>query len=207
MRVWKRTKHYWYEFVHEGRRIRASSKQGDREAAKKIGSAHLTRLAEGRMGLTKPKRVTVGALLDRLEANYKLRGKLSAQNASLLKRARADFGSRMADELSDDDLRKYAERRLRDGDASATVNRLGEVLRRSYRLSKLASPQITRLAENNARQGFFTREGFDKVRNFLPEDLQDFALFAYLTGMRKGEIASLTWADVAENVIRLRGEH
>ena len=29
----------------------------------------------------------------------------------------------------------------------------------------------------------------------LPEDLKDFARFAYYTGMRKGEIASLRWED------------
>jgi integrase len=41
----------------------------------------------------------------------------------------------------------------------------------------------------------------------LPADIRDFALFGYLTGWRKGEIASLTWSDVEENVIRLRGEN
>jgi len=38
--------------------------------------------------------------------------------------------------------------------------------------------------------------------------LQDFARFAYLSGWRKGEIASLTWADVDREarIVRLRPE-
>jgi len=37
--------------------------------------------------------------------------------------------------------------------------------------------------------------------------LQDFARFAYLVGWRKGEIASLHWSDVDNDIIRLRPEH
>jgi integrase len=207
MRVWKRTKHYWYEFTHEGRRVRASSKQGDKEAAKKIGAAHLTRLAEGSMGLTRPKRFTVGELLDKLEANYKLCGKFDAKNGSLIRSVRAQFGTKMSDELTAEHVESFIKKRLGEGRAPATVNRRLEILRRAYRLSKLAPPQITRLPENNVRQGFFTREEFDRVRSFLPDDLRDFVLFAYLTGMRKSEIGSLAWADLTDNVIRLRAEN
>src|SRR6266404_9323478 len=77
MRVWKRTKHYWYEFTFEGRRVRASSKQGDKEAAKNIGAANRTRLAQGKFDLNKPKRVTINELLDRVRKNYELKGQLS----------------------------------------------------------------------------------------------------------------------------------
>ncbi len=41
----------------------------------------------------------------------------------------------------------------------------------------------------------------------LPEYLRDFVLFGYLTGMRRGEIASLEWADVDGDIITLRGEN
>jgi integrase len=41
----------------------------------------------------------------------------------------------------------------------------------------------------------------------LPEDLKDFAAFAYVTGMRKGEVASLAWSDVEGDVLTLRGEN
>jgi integrase len=41
----------------------------------------------------------------------------------------------------------------------------------------------------------------------LPADLQDYTLFAYLTGWRKSEIASLTWLDVEEDIVRLRSSN
>jgi integrase len=41
----------------------------------------------------------------------------------------------------------------------------------------------------------------------LPDYLRDFARFAYLTGMRKGEATSLSWKDVQGDVIELRAEN
>jgi integrase len=48
---------------------------------------------------------------------------------------------------------------------------------------------------------------FRAVVDNLPEYLKDFARFAYFTGMRKGEIASLRWEDCDVDVIRLRAEN
>ncbi|MGA7795595.1 MAG: site-specific integrase, partial [Candidatus Acidiferrales bacterium] len=41
----------------------------------------------------------------------------------------------------------------------------------------------------------------------LPEDLRDFTRFAFATAWRKGEVSSLRWSDVEDDVIRLRGEN
>jgi integrase len=49
------------------------------------------------------------------------------------------------------------------------------------------------LPENNARQGFFENADFETVVSCFDFDLQDYTRWAYLTGWRKGEIASLTW--------------
>jgi integrase len=70
-----------------------------------------------------------------------------------------------------------------------------------------ASPVIRHLPERNARQGFFGDADFKKVVAELPTYLQDFTRFGYLVGWRKGEIASLLWADLDGDVIRLRPEH
>lgn len=40
----------------------------------------------------------------------------------------------------------------------------------------------------------------------MPVELADFTLFGWLTGMRKGEIASLRWEDFGGDCIRLRAE-
>ena len=69
--------------------------------------------------------------------------------------------------------------------------------------------EVRRLPEHNTRQGFFERSDLEAVVAALPEYLQDFTRFGYLTAWRRGELATLTWADVDRTggVIRLRPEH
>ncbi len=69
-------------------------------------------------------------------------------------------------------------------------------------------PHIRRLPERNARQGFFETEEIEAVIAHLLHYLKDFVRFGFLSGWRKGEIASLTWDDVDHHarIIRLRPE-
>lgn len=97
--------------------------------------------------------------------------------------------------------------------APATINRELAGLRRAFALAvesgTLAlAPKFPSLPEHNTRQGFFERDEFEAVVAYLPVYLWDFARFGYLTGWRKGEIASLTWADVDRSgrTLRLRPE-
>ncbi|MGO9338431.1 MAG: site-specific integrase [Terracidiphilus sp.] len=71
-----------------------------------------------------------------------------------------------------------------------------------------SAPQIRHLSEKgNARQGFFADADFRALTAKLPKYLRDFVQFGYLTGWRKGEIASLRWSDVEGDVVRLRAEN
>lgn len=210
MSIYKRGNVYWYSFVFDGRHIQESTKQHNRKAAIDMESARRTALAKGEVGLVRPKgeRRTVTELLDELKANYEQDGKLSKQNESLLTRAREDFGSKMAKELTSEQIEKYVQRRKVEGAKNATINRVTEILRRAYKLAKVPVPDIPRLSEkNNTRQGFFSDEEFRALHAHLPSDLKDFCRFAYLTGWRRNEIRSLEWADVEENTIRLRAEN
>jgi len=65
------------------------------------------------------------------------------------------------------------------------------------------APNIAMLEENNVRQGFVEPTEFDAIVSNLPEYLRDFARFAYLTGWRKGELQTLTWADVNREAQRV----
>ena len=135
MAIYKRGGVYWFSFIFSERRIQKSTKQGNRKAAIDIESAFRTALAKGEVGITSPKREkrTVGELLDALKANYETNGKLSAQNKSLLTRAKEDFDSKMATELTAEDVAKYIERmyNIRGRTASnilpETVARLAEI--------------------------------------------------------------------------------
>lgn len=216
MSIFKRGRHYWFEFVFDGKRIRKSTKQGDKEAAKKMAAKERTRLAMGEVGLeVKPKetKLTIADLLNALEADFKMRGKWTVRNQSTFRGARNDFGARDARTVSAQQVDAYIEKRLAAGARPATVNRTTELVRQAYRFAVKRGelhriPAIRHLSEkNNVRQGFFTVEEFEAVVTNLPDDLQDFCRFGFLTGWRKNEIASLRWSDVEDGTIRLRGEN
>src|SRR5262249_3518474 len=108
----------------------------------------------------------------------------------------------------------YTTRRLEAGLKPASINRELAALRRMFALAiragKLATrPHIALLTEDNAREGFLDPADFAALRAALPARLADGALFAYLTGWRRTEVATLTWADVdlRGGTIRLRAVH
>lgn len=212
MAIYKRGNTYWFTFVFEGKRIQKSTKQSNRKAAVDIESAFRTGLAKGELGIAKPKRErrTIGDLLDALNSKYEESEKLSSQNRSLLNCARRDFGSKMAVDLTAEDVEKYVQRRKAEGCANATVNRVIEILRRAYKIAKpkIAVPDMEKLSERgNERKGFFTAREMELVLANLPDDgLRDFVRFGHVTGMRSGELKSLRWANVQDGEIVLAAE-
>jgi hypothetical protein len=132
-----------------------------------------------------------------LERDFRLRDKGSPQNLSNLKRVREDFAMQRAACLTAEQIDRYIERRIAEGSAPSSSNRVTQLLGQSFSLAvrqkRLSgAPFIRHLSEaGNVRQGFFGEADFQRVVDNLPEYLKDFARFAYLTGMRKGEIASL----------------
>jgi integrase len=164
----------------------------------------------------KDERVTVGELLDDLGADFRLRGTKwwTSGAKSYTATVREWFGDVRATRLQAADVDRYIEAKLAEGYAPASVNRQTGLLRQALRLGCERGTlghviKGRRLPERNARQGFFERADLEKVVAALPDDLQDFTRFVYLTAWRRGELISLRWSDVdrAGRVIRLRPEH
>ena len=66
-------------------------------------------------------------------------------------------------------------------------------------------PHVPMLAEKNVRKGFFDHFTYIRLQKVLPDRLKPVVSLAYRTGMRHGEVLSLTWDQVDFNarVIRL----
>ncbi|HEY1469446.1 MAG TPA: site-specific integrase [Candidatus Acidoferrum sp.] len=201
----------WHmNFVFHGQRYQRSTNTANRREAQTVLEAFRTALNKGEVGITEPKgRCSVSSLLDKLQAHYEAHGKASVQNLSLIKRAKEDFGSRVAHTLKTEELEAYAKRRLQAGAAKATCNRITGILRCAFKLSAVPFPQYKKLSEaDNVREGFFTPSEMQLVLAKLPNDgLRDFVRFCHATGTRTGEAKSLLWSFVQDGQIRIPGQY
>jgi integrase len=153
--------------------------------------------------LPDPRRLSLDQLLENLKTEYRLNGRRSLDRADLsCRHLLRFFAGRPAASVTGVDVAKYADLRLGEGVAPATVNRELSALRRAYRLALrqgviATMPAITTLREDNVRTGFLEPDQFTAVcRNLRPTEA-DCARFMYITGWRsRSEVFPLTWAQV-----------
>jgi integrase len=104
----------------------------------------------------------------------------------------------------------YQKARLDKGDKPASINRPLQMIRQAYALAAKQIPRppsFTMLSESgNVRREFFTEAEFRTVLSHLSSDLRDFVAFAGACGMRKNELASLTWDMVEGNELLIPGD-
>jgi integrase len=193
----------------DGRTAEIREVAGDsREDAEKLLVKRMREVANHRDGLRKfegPKveRVTVDALLDDVEEDYDLQGLRSLRTAKChMARLREALGGRRAASVTTAVVQRYILGRRSEGAAPATVDRETELLRKAFNLGARAGrvafvPYIPHQSKPNAnaRQGFLERSDFDAILSGIAdEDFCDLLEWFWWTGMRPGEIASLTWA-------------
>ncbi len=210
----KGSAHWWIAYSYRGREYRESARSEKAADARRLLKKRLKEILGDRFVPPSQERVLLSELLDGLLLNYRNNGRKSLRVLEYRLKPLLDaFGLDRAVDVTEPRIERYKATRLAEGKAPATVNRELSALRRAFRLAvkqkRLTSaPAVECLTEHNVRTGFFERGEFEAVVTHLSEHLRDFARFGYLSGWRKGEIASLTWADVDREgrVIRLRPE-
>ena len=217
-----RSPYWWIRYSYQGCTHRESTKEKTRARAREYLDLRLAEIGADMLGLRKfvgptADRIPVGQMLAALRKDLELRDLRSfAATANHLSHAAAAFGDWPLKETTTERVDQWIAKQVSEGPLSpATLNRRLQLLRQALTLAAdrglLAQiPKIRRLSElGRERHGFFERADFEAVAARLPEYLQDFVRFAYLTGWRKGSIASLMWADVDPDarVIHLRPEN
>jgi integrase len=156
-------------------------------------------------------RKTVSELLEDLHTDYRLRNKDAYNFLCDLRITKAVFGDHRAVDLTPAVVDKYIEECQEKGRAPSTINHKTQLLGQAYRLAvergELArEPKFRHLSEEGrAREGFFGEEDFKAIVSYLPDYLQDYALFGYIIGWRRRAISKLEWKDVLDDVVLLRG--
>jgi integrase len=214
----KGSRYYHCGYFLRGKEYRESTRETDPQRAEKFLRRRLKEVGADQIGKAafvgpQQERIKVDELLDALEADYRLRGKVSPQFKSRLKHIRGYFGRWRAVEVTAEAVDGYILDQQRAGAAPATINRHTQLLAQAFKLAIerkhiSSAPQIRHLSEKgNERHGYFSDADLRVLLQKLPDYLKDFVQFASLTGWRKGEVASLRWEDVEGEVIRLRGEN
>jgi integrase len=208
--IYRRGKVWWIKYSVEGRRRRESShSERDADAIKLLQRRVKEAARDRRRDPVAENRVTMAQLFDGLVADYAANGRRSSATLAFrLAPLREVFGQDKARAVTSSRIVQYAKDRRDAGRKPATVNRELASLRRAFALAveqELLSvvPRVKLFAEHNARQGFIERADFDRVVAYLPAYLQDFARFAYCSGWRKGEVATLEWSSVDRDSTRV----
>ena len=197
-----------------GRWFRESSHSDNEADALKLLKRRWKEVGRGRFIGPQEDKVTVDDLLEGLKLDYQNNNLRSLPDLEgRLRHLREAFGGMRAIDVTEDRIERYKRTRLSEKSKNGqtqpgTVNRELAALKRAFRLGvqqkRIAvAPTIAMLQENPPREGFVEMAEFGAIVNNLPEHLQDFARFAYLTGWRKGEPRSLKWSDVDRGAGRI----
>lgn len=202
---------WWVRYRYRGRLYEESSGSERRAEAVKLLRKRHAEMGSGRLIGPDAERTTFEDLAAGLESNYEVNERRSLGRArAALAHLRGVFGLARAVEITPDQLDRYVTTRTEAGASRATVRYELSTLRRAFRLAYRAGkvpnvPPFPTLRPSDPRQGFFEPDDLRAMLRRLPEPLQPVMEFAYLTGWRKQEILTLTWAqvDFGAGVVRL----
>jgi integrase len=212
-RLFQRGGVWWIAYYHRGQEIRESAKTPSQKKAEKLLDQRLRKAGTPDFIGPVADRLTFDDVAQMYLDDFRVNGKRSLRDATRnVETLRGMFGTSKVLDITTDTITRYIASRLEAGRQPATVNRELAALKRMFTLAiragKLANrPHVPLLSEEgNARSGFLEPADFAVLRDALPPWLAGAVTFAYLTGWRRREVATLEWRDVSLGAqeIRLR---
>jgi integrase len=193
-----------YDFTHRGRRIRHGGFMNKVQAETAM-LREKTRLIDEDLGLVKPKAeaVSFDAFADDFMRLYSKPGKRSwRRDETALAHAREFFNGKMLPDITTRDVEAYkAERavRVEPGTVNRELMALKTLFTKAIEWGKLeASPaaKVKRFKEPPPRDRILTTDEAQRLLEAADAELRPILEVALGTGMRRGEILALRWADV-----------
>jgi len=206
----KNSKFWWMQYTENGKVIRKSTKCAKKPDAKDYVDLEMKKWKQ-RIGIGVRETITLKALLEEVERDYKLNGKKSADRIKFGKKhlIRNLGENTPIEEITEQSIENYKHTRKGEKAANGTLNRELALLRRGFNLLRIQKrisqgPRISLLQETNVRQGFIEVWEYREILKHLPEYLRPLITFLYKTGWRKSEALNMTWNMVDFNRRQVR---
>jgi len=202
MSLFKKGQIWYIDYYVDGKRRREAVGPNLKMAERALAKRHV-QLAEHRfLDITKSPKISFEEL-SKIYMEYAKANKISwSRDKHSIRRLTNAFGGKPISQITPLALENYKSLRLKEA-APATVNRELACLKHMFTKAiqwhmAPVNPvkQVRMLKENNQRLRYLSNDEVQRLLNELAPHIRPVVLCALYTGMRRGEILNLTWADV-----------
>lgn len=207
MAVYKRGGIWWYSFIYAGKRVQESAKTSRKALAVEAERARRLELERALSGLPtegRERRIrSVAEVLDCYAGSYGLNHRLRSTVwvKGCVAHLKRHLGSVILPDLTEKVLHGFIRTRLEEGACGRTVNMdLGTLSRALGKPWRTLWPNLRKLEERKDAGRALSPEEEARLLGAIPVLrsvlIGTFVRVALMTGMRSGEIISLTWGQV-----------
>ena len=213
MSVFKRGTYYWYAFWFKGQHIQRGTYVTSRRVALKMEAVHKAKLIEGKAELRPKKAPLFSEFASRYLEFSKANKRAYVYDRYCIPQTLVPFfGDLRLDAINAGQVEEYKQRRLRDGLKKSSINREVGLLKsalntavgwelldrnpaKGVKLFKLDEPLSDRVLSHEEENKLLAACDESELRYRAPH-LKPIILIALYTGLRRGEILRLRWADI-----------
>lgn len=184
---------WWIKYYLRGQMKRESSRSRNPDVATRLLKIREGEMAKQNAILPDIRPIKFAELKETIHMDYQLKNRKTWRDTEARLRIHIlpFFNNRLAGSITEQDIEKFASKRLKEGASHGELNRELYVISHMFRLAikrkiLLAMPDVGQFVaqEDNIRTGFFEEKDFRKLLKFLPIQVQPVARFAYITGWR-----------------------
>lgn len=205
----KGSPYFWMSYKFNGERLSESTKTANKKFAEKIYAKWVTDIVEGRWFEKEPVRdVAMGEVLERYlkEVSPHLASTTHERNGQMVKNLKGFLGNHPLLETTSSIISQYKAKRMGEGYRKETILRELGLLRRIFNIAidewelckeNPVSKVLKTLGKvDSKRVRYLTPQESTNLYAELPEWLKPIVTIARHTGLRRGNIVSLTWQQV-----------